>query len=429
MNNTEKKIFLTRLLYGIKAIWREKWKGFFVLLLIPIIFGICYVHNLLLGFGEGLPIYEVYKCAVHIVLGIFFTLICVYMFLLLGTPISSKTVQGRLERVGFTNSANETPILLAKYRDKNRFRITIYEFENRGIPIKVWEEKQSKLETVLNLRIVKIVQGKSFKRTILYTAPSRRRLPQKIYWNDGLLEKENFVLVLGENLYGKETVNLLHTPHILLGGSTGSGKTLLLKSLLMQCVKKGAKVYIADFKGGIDFPHIWHDICTLITNKQALLELLEQAEIIMEQRKELFRKLECSNIEEYNKLSNSKMQRIIIGFDEITSILEKTGLTKEDKELTNQIEGKLSLLARTARASGLTIIVATQRPSADILSGQIRNNIDFRICGKADSILSNIILDNSSAAERIPKDSHGQFITNTGVMFQGYLFDEKSCFD
>ena len=102
----------------------------------------------------------------------------------------------------------------------------------------------------------------------------------------------------------------------------------------------------------------------------------------------------------------------------------KTGADNERKKLPAQIENKLSTIARQGRAFGIHLILATQRPDATIFPGQIRNNMDFRVCGRADSVLSQIILDNTSAAEQIPKDARGRFITGDGTVFQGYLFDE-----
>ena len=75
------------------------------------------------------------------------------------------------------------------------------------------------------------------------------------------------------------------------------------------------------------------------------------------------------------------------------------------------------------------MILATQRPDATILSGQIKNNLDIRICGRADNVLSQIILDNTDAADMIFKDSQGIFLTNSGELFQAYLLDEKSAFE
>ena len=86
----------------------------------------------------------------------------------------------------------------------------------------------------------------------------------------------------------------------------------------------------------------------------------------------------------------------------------KTGADNERKKLLAQIENKLSTIARQGRAFGIHLILATQRPDATIIPGQIRNNMDFRVCGRADSVLSQIILDNTSAAEQIPKDARGR---------------------
>jgi len=115
---------------------------------------------------------------------------------------------------------------------------------------------------------------------------------------------------------------------------------------------------------------------------------------------------------------------MIFACDEVAEVLDKTGRSKEDKDLIGQIESKLSVIARQGRAFGIHLLLATQRPDATILAGQIRNNIDCRVCGRADSVLSQIILDNTDAAEQIPKDAQGRFINGDGVVFQGYLFDE-----
>ena len=85
----------------------------------------------------------------------------------------------------------------------------------------------------------------------------------------------------------------------------------------------------------------------------------------------------------------------------------------------------LSTLARQGRAFGIHLILATQRPDANILTGQIKSNIDERICGTADNVLSMIILDSAEAASKVPVNIQGRFITREGKVFQGfYLTDE-----
>ena len=105
-------------------------------------------------------------------------------------------------------------------------------------------------------------------------------------------------------------------------------------------------------------------------------------------------------------------------------MLDKTGRSKEQKELLSQIESKLSIIARQGRAFGIHLILATQRPDANLISGQLRTNLGCRICGRADSILSQIILDDTAAAEQISKDARGRFILYDGTLFQSYWFDE-----
>ena len=127
--------------------------------------------------------------------------------------------------------------LLSKRRLKDNPRITVLEFEANGIPLMEWQDKQAKIEAAFDLNIAAIKEGWGKRRILLYTTPAISELPEVIYWKDGYLDKDRFVLVLGESVFGRVTVNLAQIPHILLGGSTGSGKSVLLKLLLMQCVQ------------------------------------------------------------------------------------------------------------------------------------------------------------------------------------------------
>ena len=79
------------------------------------------------------------------------------------------------------------------------------------------------------------------------------------------------------------------------------------------------------------------------------------------------------------------MQRIVFACDEVAELLDKTGADKSRKELLAQIEARLALIARQGRAFGIHLILATQRPDANILPGQIKNNMNIRICGRVDT--------------------------------------------
>lgn len=90
-------------------------------------------------------------------------------------------------------------------------------------------------------------------------------------------------------------------------------------------------------------------------------------------------------------------------------MLDKTGADNERESLLAQIENRLSTIARQGRAFGIHLILAAQRTATTIIPSQIRNSMDFRVCGRADNVLSQIILDNTSAAEQIPKDARDHF--------------------
>lgn len=297
---------------------------------------------------------------------------------LIGMPFGSIGVSNNLHRIGFVNSAGEAPLLLSKSVDKSNDRVMILKFKTFGIPLSEWTDNQDRIESALNIHIDEMCEGDDCRVVIIRCVDGENRLSDYIEWSENLLSDENFEIVLGEGYSGRVSVNIAKIPHMLIGGSTGSGKSVLLKLVLMQCVKKDAKVYIADFKGGVDFPPIWHTKCSLLTDEKTLYK-----------------------------------------------VLDKTGLTKQQKDEILKIESELSIIARQGRAFGIHLVLATQRPDAAILNGQIRNNIDTRICGRADNVLSQIILDNTDASDKIAKSSQGRFLTNSGKIFQAYWFDEN----
>ena len=344
---------------------------------------------------------------------------------LIGMPFGSIGVSNNLHRIGFVNSAGEAPLLLSKSVDKSNDRVMILKFKTFGIPLSEWTDNQDRIESALNIHIDEMREGDDCRVVIIRCVDGENRLSDYIEWSENLLSDENFEIVLGEGYSGRVSVNIAKIPHMLIGGSTGSGKSVLLKLVLMQCVKKGAKVYIADFKGGVDFPPIWHIKCSLLTDEKTLYKVLVSITDELQSRKQILRTAGVANIDEYNLNADEKLYRIVFACDEIAEVLDKTGLSKQQKDEILKIESELSIIARQGRAFGIHLVLATQSPDAAILNGQIRNNIDTRICGRADNVLSQIILDNTDASDKIAKSSQGRFLTNSGKIFQAYWFDEN----
>ncbi len=144
----------------------------------------------------------------------------------------------------------------------------------------------------------------------------------------------------------------------------------------------------------------------------------------MTDRQKKFQNANVKNIDEYNNIcankDNEPMKRIVFVCDEVAEIFG------DDDRKIKIIESILSKIARLGRAFGITLILSTQRPDSKILEGQIKSNLDVRICGRADKILSEVVLGkgNSDADSLIPKDEQGVFITNNGKRFKGYLFED-----
>ena len=213
----------------------------------------------------GLDTYGMFSPVLEAVINLLLPLYAVggllAVLVLLGTPWGGKAAREGLQKVGLVNHAGEAPPLIAKRQDTDNPRLTVWEFDPCGIPLGEWEDKRARIETALNITIAKMTWAEGRKIIRVYSAPAESDFPALLPWKDKYLSPDNFVLVLGESLTGPVTVNLTNIPHILLVGSTGSGKSVLLKLLLMQALRKGAEVYIADFKGGVDFPKVWRQKC------------------------------------------------------------------------------------------------------------------------------------------------------------------------
>ncbi|MBE6592896.1 MAG: DNA translocase FtsK [Ruminococcaceae bacterium] len=425
-HQTQKKYLTLRFKNGCKAFWEKTSCKVILFAFYPLPILIWFLFKNHLGLEDIPLVSPVLFALVDLLLPVLLIGGTLAILILFGTPFGFDRTANELRRIGMTNSVGEVPMLLTRTRDKKHEHVEIFEFDTVGIPLTDWEKCRGHIEAALNVNIVKITEGRNKRRILLHVVSAGRGMPDFLEWNDKYLTEDDSTLVLGESQTGLVKVDLSKIPHVLLGGSTGSGKSILLKVLLVQSLKKGAKVSIADFKGGVDFPRVWHDKCRMCFDEDTLLTILTELTEELERRKTVFREAVCANLNEYNKHSAVPLKRHFFACDEVAEVLDKTGLTKEQKERIGLIENRLSVIARQGRAFGIHLILATQRPDANILSGQIRNNINCRICGRADTILSQIILDNTSAAEQIPKDIAGRFIDHNGTVFQGFWIDERS---
>lgn len=151
----------------------------------------------------------------------------------LGSPKSARKVEKKLERIKLVDCTGNTPIL-ANVMEKDG--VLVYEFFSLTIPKEKYEKCQGELATTLNMQIISIEQGRDNQYVLVKCVSATNKLPDIIEWNDSDLSKKDFELLLGESQFGKESIDINTTPHLLIGGGSGSGKSKLLKLLLYQSI-------------------------------------------------------------------------------------------------------------------------------------------------------------------------------------------------
>lgn len=329
------------------------------------------------------------------------------------------------QMIGLVNKVREEPIYLnQKMTDNNFF---IIRFNSVGIGIEKWKDKKQEIESALDISISRIKIGNKNTEIIIEGIKGKFDYSMPIYWKNSYLTTRNS-LILGESMGKQISVDLDVYPHILLGGSTGSGKTNLLKLLLMQCIKKDYAVYIADFKGKVDFSYKWDKYCHFVTTIEDVISNLDGICKELLDRQIIFGSKGYKDIDIYNEQEENKLQHIVFACDEVAELMDTTGYNKEEKNKIAIVQRKLGMIARLGRAFGIHLLLATQRPSVDVINGAIKNNISARICGRAEKTLSQIILDNIDASDMIDPDIQGMFVNQDGEVFKAYLFKDD-CLD
>lgn len=214
-------------------------------------------------------------------------------------------------------------------------------------------------------------------------------------------EKAPATFALGKNLYGQSrVVEIKKLPHVLIAGATGAGKSCCINSIIVSLLYKASpddvRLILIDPKriemsvyAGI--PHLLMD--EIICDTDKAIRALNWAISEMERRIKFLAEVNYRDIDEYNadcqKNGYEKMPRIVIIVDEFADLMS-TG--------KKAVEDTVNRIARLARAVGIHLMLATQRPSVDVISGTIKNNFPSRVAFKVTSSFdSKTILDTVGA--------------------------------
>ena len=260
-----------------------------------------------------------------------------------------------------------------------------------------------------SVRIVAPIPG---KRAVGIEIPNDKRsivgFRELIQVQNPDAKKMAIPIVLGKDITGEpQTIDLAQTPHLLIAGATGAGKSVCVNSIILSILYNNkpneVKLLLVDPKI-VElklYNDIGHLLTPVITESKKAFQALQYCICEMERRYAFLDKMKVRDIKSYNKKirqENLVMERlpyIVIIIDEFADLMATTG---------KELEGTVSRLCAMSRAVGIHLVLATQRPSADVITGLIKANIPSRIAFMvASKVDSRIILDDGGADKLLGK--------------------------
>jgi DNA segregation ATPase FtsK/SpoIIIE-like protein len=296
--------------------------------------------------------------------------------------------------------------------------LTLFEVQlAAGVSVKKLNNRRDDLGVALGSHGVRIVYPLPGRTTVGVEVPNLIREPVRlkdVYEGADLAWQRNRLpMVLGRDTLGKPAVeDLAKMPHMLIAGTTGSGKSVCLNSILLTMLLRRTPEQVrmvlidpkqVELQLYQDIPHL---LCPVVTDMKRAPFTLEWAVRAMEDRLHQFKLAGVRNINDYNTLSIAELKNrvgeaydpdefpdtipyIVLVIDELADLMM---VSKKEVEIA------ISRLAAKARAAGIHLLVATQRPSTDVVTGLIKMNLPVRMAFRVTSLVdSRVILDESGA--------------------------------
>lgn len=285
--------------------------------------------------------------------------------------------------------------------------ITTYEFAPApGVKISRIVALENDLALGLKTESVRIAGSIPGKAALGIEIPNRDR--QMVYIRE-ILGNEHFqkkisplAIGLGKDVVGNPVyADLSEMPHLLIAGTTGSGKSVGINSIICSILLKASpdevrllmvdpkRIELSHYEA---IPHLLHPV---VVDPKMASRALQWAVLEMERRYGLMEEMRVKNLAGYNKVADEKLPLIVIIIDELADLMMVA---------SKDVEGSVARLAQMARAAGMHLILATQRPSVDVLTGLIKANFPTRMSFKVSSkIDSRTILDASGAEHLLGK--------------------------
>ena len=283
--------------------------------------------------------------------------------------------------------------------------LTVYELKlEPGVSIKDIRKEKNEFEYLLGEEIVKIYPIASNGTVGIAT---KNEHMERVLFKDIVSSSEfqdnssNLLIGVGKDLSGKIiTIDLKRTSHMLISGMTGSGKSVFLNSLICSVLYKAnpddVKLVLIDTKQGVEasfYNGVPHLFCPIITEESRACYILKVLSGYLDVLYNDLTKLDCKNIDEYNKKSSkTKMFNTLIVIDKFEELCESF--------YYDEIRACIDKIAMYGEKVGMYLIIATSKPQVSIVSGTSKNNIKTRIAFKSTSLVdSRLIIDCGDAKD------------------------------
>lgn len=283
-------------------------------------------------------------------------------------------------------------------------RVTLYEVQPApGIPLVKITKLADNIAMSLKASPIRMVAPIPGKSTIGIEVPNREI---SIVCLREILESKEFqnspsklTVAIGKNILGKPVISDLKImPHLLIAGATGSGKTVCLNSLITSILYKATpddvKFIMIDPKMVelVIYNDIPHLILPVITDIKKAVNSLKWLIKEMDRRYHLFAEAKVRNIEAYNQEAEEKLPYIVVVVDELADLMLIA---------RNEIENSIIRLTALSRAAGIHLILATQRPSVNVITGIIKANLPCRIAFQVSSKFDSQTILDAKGAEKL----------------------------
>lgn len=227
---------------------------------------------------------------------------------------------------------------------------------------------------------------------------------QLIESNEIAEKKSKLAAVLGKDISGEIVIaDIAEMPHLLIAGTTGSGKSVCVNSIIMSILFRSKPEEVrfimidpkaVEFMAYNGIPHL---LIPVVTDPKKAAGALNWAVGEMLKRYSMFSEYNVRNIHGYNSLADKdpdmkKMEQIVIFIDELADLIMAS---------KNEVEDSICRLAQMARAAGMHLVIATQRPTVDVVTGLIKANIPSRIALKVSSGTDSRVIMDEQGAEKL----------------------------